>query len=252
MYPETRRQETLRLINQDGQVTVTDLSQRFGVSEVTIRNDLQLLAEQELIVRTHGGAIAVGWGAELPLKTRSQQKVNEKDRIGARAASLIQDGEAVFLDTSSTALAIIPHLRMRRDLTIITNSLAVAQAAGEWNMISVVVFGGIYKRDTVSLVGNDGLDMLKKYNIQKGFFGAHGLSDPEGLTDVSAAEAEVKRHLIHICRQVIVVLDATKWDRVGLASFARLEDIHQIVTDLQDSNALAEKVNALGISIITV
>lgn len=251
LYPEVRRQEAFKLINQDGQATVLDLSQRFNVSEVTIRNDLQALAEQGLIIRTHGGAISTGWGAELSLKIRRQQMVNEKDRIGIQSAALISDGEAVFLDTSSTALAIIPHLKTRRDLTIITNSLAVAQAAVELSGINVVMPGGTYKRDTVSLVGSEGLDMLRNFNIQKGFFGAHGLNDPEGLTDVSVAEADEKRALVGMCRQTIAILDATKWGRVGLASFARLEEIHIVVTDHQPSGALVDKLGALGIQIIT-
>ncbi len=250
LYPEVRRQEVFKLVNQDGQVTVLELSRRFSVSEVTIRNDLQNLAEQGLIIRTHGGAISAGWGAELSLKIRRQQMANEKDRIGIKAAGLIADGEAVFLDTSSTALAIVPHLKSRRDLTIITNSIAVAQAAGEWAGINVVMTGGTYKRDTVSLVGSEGLDMLRNFNIQKGFFGAHGLNDPEGLTDVSSAEADVKRTLVGMCREVIAILDATKWGRVGLASFARLEDIQIIVTDQKPAGALADKLDALNIQIL--
>lgn len=250
LYPEIRRQEMFKLINQDGQVTVLELSRRFNVSEVTIRNDLQALAEQGLIIRTHGGAISARWGAELSLKIRRQQMVNEKDRIGIQSAGLIADGEAVFLDTSSTALAIVPHLKHRRDLTIITNSLAVAQAAGELAGVNVVMSGGTYKRDTVSLVGSEGLEMLHNFNIQKGFFGAHGLNDPEGLTDVSVAEADVKRTLIKMCREVIAILDATKWGRVGLASFARLEDIHIVVTDHHPGGILSEKLATLGIQII--
>jgi DeoR family transcriptional regulator of aga operon/DeoR family fructose operon transcriptional repressor len=99
--------------------------------------------------------------------------------------------------------------------------------------ITVVMAGGVLQRETASLIGAEELELLRRFNIQKGFFGAHGLTEREGLTDVSAAEAEVKQELIKMCRQVIAILDATKWGRVGLASFAQLQDITQIITDRQ-------------------
>ena len=112
--------------------------------------------------------------------------------------------------------------------------------------------GGILQRDTVSLVGTEGLAWLKKLNIQKGFFGAHGLSLAEGLTDVSTAEARVKRHMTGLCRQVIAVLDASKWGRVGLASFARLNELHSVITNSQAPEALVQAVRAAGITVIQV
>ena len=106
LYLEVRRHELLEQIRQTGQVTVTELSNHFGVSEVTIRNDLNNLAERNLIVRTHGGAVPATNVSDLSLVIRSQQHLIEKDRIGEMARPLIEDGEAIFLDTSSTALAI--------------------------------------------------------------------------------------------------------------------------------------------------
>jgi DeoR/GlpR family transcriptional regulator of sugar metabolism len=252
MYPELRRQEVLQQVNRDGKVAVTELSQKFGVSEVTIRNDLQALAEQNLIIRTHGGAIPAGLLPELSLKLRRQQHVAEKDRIGEQAASLISDGESIFLDSSSTALAIVRYIKNHQDLTIITNSLAVAQAAGELSHLTVVMTGGIYKRDTVSLVGMDGVEIIRKFNIQKGFFGAHGLNFPEGLTDVSASEAEVKHSIVKMCREVIAVIDGSKWGQVGLASFARMEEVRVVITDHLPPSDLSERAAALGIEIYSV
>jgi DeoR family transcriptional regulator of aga operon/DeoR family fructose operon transcriptional repressor len=164
----------------------------------------------------------------------------------------VADGDALFLDTSSTALAVAEQLKARHDLTILTNSLAVAQAMLEAPGITVVMPGGVLQRDTVSLVGTEGLVWLQKFNIQKGFFGAHGLSLSEGLTDVSAAEAEVKRQIARWCRQVVAVLDASKWGRVGLASFARLEELHSVVTSSQAPEALVQSVRAAGTTVIQV
>ena len=248
-YPAERQQKILDLINQDGRVSVTHLVQIFGVSEVTIRGDLNSLAQQNLIVRTHGGAVLAPKPPELSLLIRSQQQVSEKSRIGIEAASLVADGDAIFLDTSSTALMISRHLKRRRELTVLTNSLAVAQAMLDASGVNVVMPGGSLNREPVSLVGVDGLELFRKFNIQKGFFGAHGINFPEGLTDVSVAEADVKRQVLMMCREVVVVLDNSKWGRVGLASFARLDQIHQIITNQPIPPEMADQVRRLAIGL---
>jgi DeoR/GlpR family transcriptional regulator of sugar metabolism len=253
LYLEERRQQVLRRIQADGRVSVGQLSQEFGVSEVTIRMDLQALADRKLIVRTHGGAVAGDTNLyELALAMRRQQQVQEKSRIGKAGAALVANGDAIILDSSSTALAIAQHLKNHRHLTIITNSLAVAQEMLDAPDVTVVMSGGRVRRDTASLVGPDGLDMLCKYNIQKGFFGAHGITVMDGLTDVSADEAEVKRRMAAMCRQVIAVLDATKWGKVGLVSFARLDQIRTVITDRDAPADRVAEVRALGTEIILV
>ena len=252
LYPEERRLAILKRLNHTGRASVIDLSQEFGVSEVTIRTDLQILSNQSLIVRTHGGAVPASRVPTLSLDARRLQQPLEKDRIGAAAAGLVENGEAIFLDTSSTSLALARHLDNHRDITVLTNSLALAQVMLEMPSITVVMAGGVLQRDTASLIGSEELELLCRFNIQKGFFGAHGLTEREGLTDVSAAEAEVKQTVIKMCRQVIAILDATKWGRVGLASFANLEDLNYIVTDCEAPENQVEITRNLGINIIMI
>jgi len=253
LFLEERRQEILDRIKQAGRAAVAELSQQFGVSEVTIRADLQALAERNLVVRTHGGAIAALRGPyELSLATRRQQQVAEKSRIGVAAAAMVTDGDAVFLDSSSTALAIAQNLKGCRDLTVITNGLTIAQELIDAQGVLVVLIGGTLRRETASLVGGEGLDGLRRFNIQKGFFGAHGISAAEGLTDVSLAEAEVKRPVISMCRQVIAVLDATKWGRAGLASFANVEQVNRIITDRHAPADLVAQLTAAGVDVVLV
>jgi DeoR/GlpR family transcriptional regulator of sugar metabolism len=252
LYPAERQQRILSLLNQKGRASVGELSQMFRVSEVTVRADLQMLAAQDLIVRTHGGAVLAPRAPELSLTLRRQQRVVEKERIGAAAAGFVANGDAIFLDASSTALSLAHALRQHRDLTILTNSLVVAQSMLDALGVSVVMTGGALQRDTVSLMGTDGLAILHKYNIKTGFFSAHGLSFPEGMTDVSAGEAEVKREVVAMCREVIAIIDATKWGRVGPASFAHPEDLHVIVTDEQAPAMLVEQARALGTRVMQV
>jgi DeoR/GlpR family transcriptional regulator of sugar metabolism len=252
LYPAERQQHILAHIHRNGRASVLELSQMFGVSEVTIRADLQALASEDLILRTHGGAVPAARPPELSLTLRRQQQVDAKERIGAAAAEFVANGDAVFLDASSTALALARALRQRRDLTILTHSLVVAQSMLDASGVTVVMTGGTLQRETVSLMGTDGLAILRKYNLKAGFFGAHGLSFPEGLTDVSAGEAEVKRQVVIMCRQVVALIDATKWGRVGPASFAQPRDLHVIITDTQAPAGLVQQAHALGTRVLQV
>jgi DeoR/GlpR family transcriptional regulator of sugar metabolism len=254
MFPEERRRRILDLVDRRGRVSVKELSDRFDVSDVTIRADLKTLADEGMVVRTHGGAVPGDRGLRyLSLSQRLKKQVVEKHSIGERGASLVSAGEAIFLDSSSTALAVARNLRRRRDLTIITNALAIAQEMLRAEGVTVLMVGGRLHRDTASLVG--GLRIKEQFgdlNIQKGFFGAHGISIGPGLTDVSVEEAELKRSLVSTCQEIIGVVDGTKWERAGLASFARLEQVDRVITDAGAPARAVKRVRALGPEVIIV
>jgi DeoR family transcriptional regulator, aga operon transcriptional repressor len=252
LYPTERQKRIVDLLVQHGRASVSELSQMFGVSEVTIRADLQALAGQNLITRTHGGAVLLQHIPELSLTLRRQQQVTEKESIGAAAAELVANGDAVFLDASSTALTLADHLRRHRDLTVLTHSLVVAQAMLDAPGVTVVLDGGVLQRDTISLLDTDGLTILRKFNIKTGFFGAHGWSLVDGLTDVSSGEAEVKREVVAMCRQVVALIDATKWGRVGPTSFASPSRVNRIITDRQAPEDQVAQARALGIQVTQV
>jgi len=252
LFPEERRFEIIKQIQRAGRVAVNELSQVFGVSEVTIRTDLQILVDQDIVVRTHGGAVLANRIPVTSLALRRQMQVSEKAKIGAVSASLVLNGDAVFLDSSSTALAMAHYLGQHREVTVFTNSLAVAQALLDAPGVTVVMPGGALRRDTISLIDEDGLDFYKRYNIKKGFFGAHGLSLKEGLTDVSRVEADLKQHMVKMCSETIALLDATKWGQVGLASFVQVEELNCIITDALAPDPLVEQVRALGVKVIKV
>jgi DeoR/GlpR family transcriptional regulator of sugar metabolism len=248
-----RRQAILDRVNEAGRVSVAELSQGFGLSEVTIRQDLQALADGNLLLRTHGGAIAANATREyLSLNLRRQQQVQEKAHIGAAAAALIRDGDAIFLDSSSTALAIALCLKDRRYLTVVTNGLEVAQELLDAGGVEVFVIGGRLRRDTASLVGTAGLDILRHVNLRRGFFGSHGITPEEGLTDVSSDEAELKRPVVDACREVVAVVDRTKWGRVGVASFASAAQITKVITDRDAPRDLVDQIRSCGADVILV
>ncbi|MCS6826902.1 MAG: DeoR/GlpR family DNA-binding transcription regulator [Caldilinea sp.] len=253
LYLAERRRAIVELVQTQGRVAVTELSQRFGVSEVTIRADLQALAEQKLLMRTHGGAVKMDNDlGEMALTLRRQRQVKEKSRIGQAGAERIEDGDAVFLDSSSTSLAIAHHLKQRRYVTVVTNSLEVVRELFDAPGVDVVLVGGALQRETASFIGAHGLAEVAKFNLQKGFFGAHGIDLVAGLTDVSPDEAAVKRPIAAMCRQVIAVLDATKWGRVGVASFAGLDQVNAVITDAGAPGELVAALRTRGIEIIVV
>lgn len=231
---------------------MVDLSQSFGVSQVTIRADLEALSQESRILRTHGGAVLVDGTPELSLSLRKKQNIEVKDRIGEAASLIISDGEAIFLDTSSTALALTRHLKKHRELTVVTNSLAVAQSLLDAPGVSVVMPGGMLQKDTFSLIGIDGISQLSRYNLQKGFFGANGIALREGLTDVDASVAEVKKAMMRLCREKYAILDHSKWGRVGLASFAAIGELDGVITDKNAPVDQVEGVRSTGVQVITV
>jgi DeoR/GlpR family transcriptional regulator of sugar metabolism len=232
LFQQERREQIVVLIGEAGRVSVADLSEQFGVSPATIRADLDALAAERLLFRTHGGALALDTARlELSFDFRRRVHTKQKSRIGAAAAEMIEDGEAIILDASTTALAVATQIEGRREITVLTNGILIAMALIDSPGVTVVMPGGFLRRDSVSMVGDDGHDFIGKFNFQKGFFGAKGLTLKEGLTDVNSAEVAVKRAMITHARQVIAIVDSSKWGRVGLVSFASIDQVDCIITD---------------------
>ena len=235
------------MIEEKTRASVLELSKRLSVSEVTIRKDLALLEEEGSVLRTHGGAISVGRSrAELAFEVRARLHKTEKSLIGAEAARLVEDGDSIALDASSTALQIARHLKARRELTV---GIRVAMELAGRPSITVLMPGGAVRWEAFSLVGKWGATMLRQLNIQKAFVGAVGFTLEEGLTDVNAEEAELKRAMVVTAKDVIGVFDHTKWDRVAMATFCPTDRLRLVISD---DRAPADSVKAarnLGIDV---
>lgn len=247
-----RRQGIVGVLTEAGQLSVADLSARFNVSEVTIRQDLQALSEQGLLQRTRGGALSINAMPEFSFDIRQQQQSAEKARIGQAAASLVNYGDTIFLDASTTAQAIIPHLKQLSELTVITNSLRAAISLLDAAHIHVLMPGGSLRRTSISLVGQPQCDFLEGVHIEVGFFGARGISLKEGLTDAGLAEVQMKRSMVEQCRTVVGLFDARKWGKVSTATFASLERVNTVITDKAAPAELVEQVRRQQINIIQV
>jgi len=250
LFTHERRQQIIHLLEEQQRVTVPELSLLFSVSEVTIRKDLSWLEIQKLAVRTHGGAVlATNATAEMGFDLRERLQQNEKERIGALAASMVQDGETIAIDASTTALAMAQFLKNKRELTVVTNGLRTGMELAQIPGISVLIPGGMLRQESYSLVGSWSETILQRIHISKAFFGARGFTLTEGLTDVNSEEVELKRTIVNTAKEVIAIIDHSKWNHVAFATFCPLERLSTIITDTQTPLELIEQVRSKGITV---
>ena len=254
LFLEERLDRILALLRERGRVSVTDLSERFAVSAVTIRHDLASLERRGHLVRTHGGAMLkpVG-GTDLPaFALRKELHLAEKQRIGKAAADLVSDGESIALDASTTAWQIARHLKQRKELTVVTNGLFIALEFVDSPGVTVVMPGGSLRATSASLVGDQGACILERYHVQKGFFGAGGFTLEEGLTDTDQYEVELKRRMLERAKEVIAVVDSSKWGQVTFAPLVSVEQLQRVITDDGAPPPMVAALRARGIGVTQV
>lgn len=231
LFLQERRQLILEDLRRDGRVSVKSLSEKLNVSEVTIRQDLRALEDEGILERTYGGAMLrtpSSTAAELSFDIRRRKHKGEKDEIGRAAAALVKDGYGIALDSSTTTYAMIPYLKRYDGLTIVTNSLVIAQQFLDSPRIRVLMPGGTLRRDSISLVGNPG--SLPDINLNLGFFSAQGVTFEAGITEIGPDEAEMKRALMSRCITKVITVDASKWGKVAPYTYAAARDIARIIT----------------------
>jgi DeoR/GlpR family transcriptional regulator of sugar metabolism len=250
---QERMQHVLHLLESRDYLPVAELSEAFAVSEVTVRSDLTTLARQGLVARIRGGVRALQLGqSEVGFDHRLRLEVERKRAIARAAAAMVDEGEAVALDASTTAYYLALELRSKRELVVVTNGLLVATALADAPGITVLVTGGMLRLSAMSLVGDLGADVLRTTRINKGFLGARGLSISRGLMDLNPDEVGIKQEMADACEQVYGIFDGTKWHRSALLAFVRAEDLAGIVTDSSAPPAEVEVWRAAGVGVLTV
>jgi DeoR/GlpR family transcriptional regulator of sugar metabolism len=248
-----RMEHVLRLLETRDYVQVAELSQAFAVSEVTVRSDLTELARQGLVARIRGGVRALEHGqSEVGFDLRLRLEVDRKRAIARAAAAMVNEGEAVALDASTTAYYLALELRSKRELVVVTNGLLVATALADAPGITVLVTGGMLRLSAMSLVGDFGADVLRTTRINKGFLGARGLSLSRGLMDLNPDEVRIKQEMADACEQVYGIFDGTKWHRSALLAFISVEELAGIITDSSAPTAEVEAWRAAGVNVVSV
>lgn len=234
MLASARRSHILVAIRERGSVRVTDLAAEFAVSDMTIRRDLDILADDGVVRKVHGGAVLVGERAvEIGFERKRQFAAAEKRAIASRARRLVAPGAAVALSAGTTTWYLAHELAGIDDLTVVTNSTNVATQLHRLGVPGqrIVLTGGVFRTPSDALTGPIADAALRSLNVDVLFLGAHGIDAEAGLTTPNLAEAQTDRTMIQQARQVVVVADHTKWGVVGLASFAPLSAVDVLVTD---------------------
>jgi DeoR/GlpR family transcriptional regulator of sugar metabolism len=242
-----------RFINERQHVRVAELSKYFAVSEPTIRRDLQKLEEMGQIRRAHGGASAMERAMlELPIVQRVVECIEEKRRIGRAAAQLIQDDETIFLGSGTTTLEVARHLHEKKNLTVITNAINVAQCLASNPDINVIITGGVLRHSEFSMIGYIVEQTLKELHADKVIVSMRAVSVNEGLTNHNLLETMTDRKIIQFAREVILVADHSKFDKVSTAVIAPITAVHKVVTDTQTPQETIQSLRARGITVIQV
>ena len=246
------RQEIIyRTIKEQKRIRLEEISKSFAISTATARRDLDLLAEQGKVQRVHGGAILYRKAPpEMAVTQRQVEQAGEKQRISLAAAQMISDGETVFISSGTTALEVARHLADRQALTVITNSLPVLNIFNANPNIGVICLGGNFRHSEASYIGHLTEKNMEEVRADKVIFGIRALSLEEGLTNDYMAETTTDRMILKIGREVIIVADHTKFDRVSTSYVAPLSVINTLVTDDQTPQEILDGLRARGIRVV--
>ncbi|MBX6357195.1 MAG: DeoR/GlpR transcriptional regulator [Micromonosporaceae bacterium] len=234
MLAPQRQAAILERVRRSGGVKVADLVAEFGVSDMTIRRDLEALAHRGLLAKVHGGATALPPGStdEPGFAAKSARQRAEKSAIAARAADLVAPGLAIALSAGTTTAALARRLAGVPELTVVTNSIPVADVffrAGRPDQ-TVVLTGGV-RTPSDALVGPVAVATIRSLHLDLVFLGVHGMSERAGYTTPNLMEAETNRALVAAGERLVVLADHTKWGTVGISSIAALDAAHVLVTD---------------------
>jgi len=251
-----RRGQIIAQVREQGSVRVTDLAKRFGVSEVTIRTDLDHLEREGKLVRDRGGALPVVMTrtvTSLPgLDHRMNLHVEAKRRIAAAAAKRVHAGQSLIMDAGTTVIEMIPHLATIEGLTIITNALNVALAATAHTSANVILLGGVVGRDSGSTLGSRTEEMLKELLVDHLFLGAQAMDLQHGLTDTNMEIAQIKRAMIRSARRTTLLSDSQKWATSGLVRVAPLTAAQALITDHGLPGPARQELESLGLEVEVV
>jgi DeoR family transcriptional regulator, fructose operon transcriptional repressor len=234
LFVEERKQKILEHIAAHRKATVVELCDLFRVSSATIRNDLRDLEATGLLVRTHGGAmIKSKTGHEPDMVARGVQNLAAKRAIAEAALGLVEDGDMIVLDTGSTVLQLARLLDRKREITVVTNDLAIALLLEDVESVKIVFLGGIVRKRFHCTVFNDlsSRDLLAGLTVDKAFMGLNSFSLEKGASTPDIGHAETKKLMMSIAAKVVLLFDATKLGRNSFAQFASPDDVDTVVTD---------------------
>jgi DeoR/GlpR family transcriptional regulator of sugar metabolism len=257
MIPEERRDRVLDYVNRHGFVKISQLSELFGVSEMTIHRDLNNLEQRGQVKKTYGGVVSAQSRIEIGFNTRIRANIASKRAIGRAAASRVEDDDSILLDASTTALAMVPALEPRQGLTVFCTGVATLVALSRMPHIRVYGTGGELYHPSQGFFGMQPLEFLSRIHVDKYFAGVSGIHAVHGITDPLLQEVQIKRQSAAVAGRVIILADRTKFGRVTEFNTLSFDEIDLIITNAEGDapcadggNACVEEVARKGVEIL--
>jgi DeoR/GlpR family transcriptional regulator of sugar metabolism len=251
MLAYQRRTKILDLIREEGTVRVTALSDIFSVSEVTIRQDLEKLADDGLVEREHGGAHLGEISQQVSsLTLQHRENMPQKESIGKAAAAMVTNATSIILDAGSTTTEIARHLNGFEQLTVVTNALNIALLLGSRGGISTLMTGGEFKAPTLSLTGEKAGAFFSNVNADTVFLATAGVDARAGLTYPGFADIPVKSAMIKAAQRVVLVADSSKIGKKSLATLGPVSLVHTLITDNGISESDRNSLRKAGVEVV--
>lgn len=252
MLAEERRIQIIELARNEGRVDAVDAASRMAVAVETIRRDLDVLQRRGLIRRVHGGAIsAERYAREYSVAERRTINREIKEKIATFAATYIPSHGTIFVDAGTTTEGLAPHLRDRKTLTVVTNSLILAAGIGD-SETNVILVSGRIRPITLSAVGSLTIAALENLQADLAFIGTNGIDAKYGFTTADSDEAAVKRTMIARSRESIVLADHAKFGKSYTVRFADLQSVDRLVTDVDAPTSIIDEVKSAGLEVVIV
>jgi DeoR/GlpR family transcriptional regulator of sugar metabolism len=244
-----RREQILAELQLAPHVRISELAERFGVSAETVRRDVDALSKEGLVSRAYGGASAAPMGVQPPFGERNQERIEERARIGRLAASLVKPGEVLMIDAGSTTTQLARALTVNgRGLTILTNSLSVAQTLGKNNSADIILCPGDFMANESAVFGSETEAFIARFHANRAFIGAGAIA-PEGIMDVNRAASAVKRAMLRQAEKVYALIDHSKFNQRLLSLVVELRAIDVFICDEQPDGALARSLKEAKVEI---
>lgn len=249
----SRRASILEILGKYGEISIDEISKRYNISEVSVRNDLSYLENKGLLIRIRGGAIKQQQGNfDLSFNQKLKRNYREKRKIGRKAIEYIKEGDTLMLDSGSTTLEIAKNLRKFKKLTIITNSLPIASQVSDYEGIEVIVPGGALRSEMRSLVGSQAEKNIRNYHCNKMFLAADGISSEFGISTPVVDEAALASAMIEVSDLVILVSDSSKFQRTSKMKIAPIDSIDILITDGGISEEVRLKFEKFNLELVIV
>lgn len=249
-----RRKKILQWLEEKSQILVPELSKSFGVSEVTIRNDLDVLEKKNMLIKVRGGAIKIESNVSVDqnLSEKSRLHYREKSLIGQKAAGLIKESETILLDSGTTTMHVADNLSQFSEITLLTNALNIANHVGSFPGTNVIILGGYLRKKSYSLIGPLAENALKNFHVDKLFLGVDGFDTQNGIYTPNVEEAHLNQLMIEVSQEVIVVADSSKFNNRSFALISSLEKIDIVVSDKGIKKEDKQRLIKAGIEVLVV